>query len=65
MWTEEQTKAQLARSQASLDAVLARVKSYDSEMAKLNELRSQEMQEALRLNGEVRILTKQIEGDAK
>jgi predicted nuclease with TOPRIM domain len=65
MWTEEQLKEQLAKSQESLNAVLARIKNYDAEISKLNEMKNQELQEALRLDGESRILKKQIDGETK
>jgi hypothetical protein len=65
MWTEEQLKTELAKNQANLTAALARIKGYDAEIAKLNEAKNQELQEALRLDGEARILKKQIDGETK
>jgi hypothetical protein len=63
MWTEEQLKKKLADSTAHLQAVVAKINNYSTEISKLNLKKEEEMQEALRLDGEVRILAQQVEGD--
>jgi hypothetical protein len=63
MWTDEQLKKKLADSVAAIQAVVARINTYSTEINKLNLKKEEEMQEALRLDGEVRILKLQIEGD--
>ena len=60
MWSEEKTKGQLEKINLAITASTARINSYDTEIAKLNNLKATELQEYLKLQGEIRLLEKML-----
>ena len=60
MWSEEKTKEQLEKINLAITASTARINSYDTEIAKLNNLKATELQEYLKLQGEIRLLEKML-----
>jgi prefoldin subunit 5 len=65
MWTEEQLRAQAAKVQAEMNALGTKISGYDSEINRLSSLKNQDLQELLRLDGEMRALKRQLGEEVK
>jgi prefoldin subunit 5 len=59
MWTEEQIKEQMAKIQSDMNVLGTKINGYDSEISRINGLKNQDLQELLRLDGELRVLKRQ------
>ena len=65
MWTDEQLRAQIAKVQLDMNTLGTKINGYDSEIGRINGLKNQDLQEILRLDGEMRALKRQLGEETK
>jgi hypothetical protein len=65
MWTEEQLRKEVVKVQAEMNMLGKKINGYDSEINRITSLKNQDLQEILRLDGEMRALKRQLGEEQK